>query len=75
MHVAYSYWTVNGTSSSCNGASDSGPKQAGNLVVLLVPVSAETPVSHSLPGTTREMKLEKINKIIASFFQKANKVN
>ncbi len=48
---AHSYLTVNGKLSSSNGASDSCRKQAGNLIVLLVPVSAATQVCCSLPGT------------------------
>ncbi len=69
MYEAYSYLTMNGTSSSSNGASDSSPKQAGNLLVLFVPVSAAKQVSCSLPGTTRKMKPAKQNSI-ASFFKR-----
>ncbi len=66
---AHSYLTANGTLSSSNCVSDSFPKQAGHLVVLLLPVTAATQVCCSLPGTTRKMKPAK-KKSIASFFSK-----
>ncbi len=55
LHVC-SLFLSDSMSSLSNGASDSSPKQGGILVVLLVPVSAATPVSCSLPGTIRKMK-------------------
>ncbi len=44
MYVFSSYLTVNGTSSSSSGASDSGPKQAELSSLTIVPVSAATAV-------------------------------
>ncbi len=71
MYAEYSYLTVNSRSSSSNGASDSGPTQAGNLVVLLVPVSAATQISCILPVTTRSQR--NIYETIKWFNQRDNR--